>query len=341
LEQSGSTGEKFGWIPRHLVAYENNQPVGALALYEKDNSYGEFVFDWAWADAYQRNGLNYYPKLVNAAPYTPATGPRILVHPEKDRGAIGSELINAAIHLAKEQHYSSLHFLFTTKQDTDFLEQQGLMLRLGCQYHWQNRGYRDFQDYLDAFTSKKRKNIRQERRNAQKTGVEIDFVKGSEATDEQIAVAELFYRRTFDEKWGTATLNLDFFQRIAETMGEQLLFILARHSNEYVAGAICFQSDTTLYGRHWGCIEHFPHLHFELCYYQGLEYCIEHNLKTFEPGAQGEHKISRGFLPTPTWSAHWIENDQFRNAIQHFLSHETEGMLDYIEELKTHSPFKK
>lgn len=340
LEKSHATGSRFGWIPHHLVLQDGDVLVGAMAMYEKDNSYGEFVFDWSWADAYQRHGIPYYPKLVVAAPYTPATGPRLLVHPEQNKDEIRSTLAQAAVELAKARGVSSLHFLFTTREETDLLQDMGLMRRLGCQYHWHNPGYRDFEDFLDTLSAKKRKNIRQERRKAMEAGAEIEIVPGNQASDEQIAAAEMFYRITFDRKWGTATLNLEFFRQVASSMGEQLLLVLARKSGRYIAGAICYRDDHTFYGRHWGCIEEYPGLHFELCYYQGIEYCIREKLKTFEPGAQGEHKISRGFLPTPTWSAHWIAHPQFRSAIGHFLDQETEGIQDYMQELSEHSPYK-
>lgn len=340
LENNHCTGSKFGWLGRHITVHEDGKLAGALAMYEKNNSYGEFVFDWAWADAYQRNGLAYYPKLVVAAPYTPATGPRILVSKHSNQAQVQDALIGTALEMARTGELSSLHFLFTTEEDTCVLESHGLHRRMGVQFHWHNHEYRDFTDFLEGFTAKKRKNVKQERRQAQASAVEIEIVKGSIASDEQLRAAELFYRTTFDRKWGTATLNLGFFQEVASTMGEQLVLFLARKHGRYVAGAICFQDGHTLYGRHWGELEHYPYLHFELCYYKGIEYCIEQGLRVFEPGAQGEHKISRGFLPTATWSAHWIKHPEFRKAIAHFLQHEHAGMLEYKSELDAHSPYR-
>ena len=340
LENNHCTGPEFGWLARHITVHENNTLVGAMAMYEKDNSYGEFVFDWSWADAYQRNGLSYYPKLVVAAPYTPATGPRLLVSNTSNPSHVKDVLIRTALEMVQTHEISSLHCLFTNEADTSELDSHGLLLRMGVQFHWQNHGYRDFSDFLDGFTAKKRKNVKQERRQAQASSVEIEIVRGDLASDEQLEAAELFYRTTFDRKWGTATLNLGFFQDVARSMGEQLVLFLARKEQRYVAGAICFQSEDTLYGRHWGEVEHFPYLHFELCYYKGIEYCIEQGLQYFEPGAQGEHKISRGFLPTPTWSAHWIKNPEFHKAIAHFLQHERNAMLEYRNELDTHSPYR-
>ncbi len=340
LEQNKCTGEQFGWLARHIAAYEDGKLIGAIPIYEKDNSYGEFVFDWSWADAYQRHGLPYYPKWVIAAPYTPASGPRILVDPEYDWQNVCTHMLEGLQELQAVDNISSIHFLFTTDRETRFLENQGYMTRLGCQFHWHNQGYRDFTDFLDTFTAKKRKNVKQERKYAATAAVDIEIIRGCDASDEQLLAAELFYRKTFDEKWGTATLNLGFFTQIAASMGEQLLLIMARRNGQYIAGAICFKDERTLYGRHWGCIEDHAHLHFELCFYQGIEYCIQHGLQVFEPGAQGEHKISRGFLPTPTWSAHWITNPQFSRAIQHFLQQETEGMQDYIRTMQERSPYK-
>ncbi len=340
LEQNHCTGEKYGWLARHIAAYEDGKLVGVLPMYEKDNSYGEFVFDWAWADAYQRNGLPYYPKWVIAAPYTPATGPRILVDPDHDWSSVSTNLITALREMEGKADISSIHFLFTTEKETRLLQDQGYMARLGCQFHWHNQDYRDFQDFLDTFTAKKRKNVKQERKYAAAAKADIEIIPSNQASEEQLLAVEHFYRKTFDEKWGTATLNLGFFKQIATSMGEQMLLIMARRHGRYIAGAICFQDEHTLYGRHWGCIEDHAHLHFELCFYQGIEYCIQQGLKSFEPGAQGEHKISRGFLPTATWSAHWIKEPRFSTAIQHFLQQETEGMQDYIQAMLERSPYK-
>jgi len=340
LERHGCVGESFGWIPQHL-AYRDSRGrlLGAVPLYLKDNSYGEFVFDWSWADAYDRAGGRYYPKLVVAAPYTPATGPRLLLADDAPAD-VADRLIDAALDHARRLEVSSLHWLFTDDAQTARLERHGLMRRTGCQFHWHNRGYRDFDDFLAAFTAEKRKKVRRERRRVQESGLAIEVVSGDGASDEQIATAEMFYRTTFDKKWGVATLNLPFFREVAERMGEQLVLLLARDASRYVAGAICFRSRDTLYGRHWGCVAEYHSLHFELCYYQGLEYCIREGLARFEPGAQGEHKVSRGFLPTPTWSAHWIADPRFAQAIGDFLRREHRGMEHYMEELAGHSPFK-
>jgi len=339
LEDNNCTGETFGWRPKHIAIYEENKLVGALANYEKTNSYGEFVFDSAWADAYQRHGFLYYPKWVVASPYTPATGPRLLVAPDANHELISTALIDTSLVKMPKQ-VSSLHYLFTNEHETALLESRGFFRRVGCQFQWQNQGYETFDDFLNQLTAKKRKNIRQERRYANRADVEIEIISGDKATEEQLIAAEMFYRKTFDEKWGTATLNIGFFRQIAQTMGKQLLLILASREQRYIAGAILFIGNNTLYGRHWGCIEDHDHLHFEICFYQGIEYCIKHGLKHFEPGAQGEHKISRGFMPTITLSAHWIRHPEFSRAIQQFLQDEAEAMKHYCKQMSERSPYK-
>jgi predicted N-acyltransferase len=344
LEKHHCVGKSTGWIPQHILIYEGETLLGAAPQYLKTNSYGELVFDWAWAEAYQRSGLNYYPKLVTAIPYTPATGPRLLIAPNEVREKIATQLIQAALEHAKNLQLSSVHWLFPHEQDMQQLKQQGLLIRLGCQFHWNNlpgtEYYRDFDDYLDRFTSSKRKKIRRERRQVSEAGVTLQRLQGNELSDAQWQSVHRHYCSTFDRLSGYATLSLDFFRELSQTMPQQLIVIVAEHKGDTVASAICFRDDNTLYGRHWGCDAHFQNLHFEACYYQGLEYCIEHKLQRFDPGAQGEHKISRGFLPTPTWSAHWIAEPQFRAAIEDFLQRETLGMQHYIQELSEHSPFK-
>ncbi len=331
----------FGWQPLHIVVHEHDQLVGALPLYIKSNSYGEFVFDWAWASAYERSGRAYYPKLVCSIPYTPATGPRLLVHPEADQHTVKQWLVQGALQMAQQQKLSSLHYLFTNQEDTDFLRESGLMLRLGYQFHWDNADYRDFDHYLEQFTSKKRKQIKRERRDAQNSDVEIEILDGYQAQEHHWQAFHQFYSSTFERKSGIPTLSLAFFQTLAQTMPEAIVLVMAHNSQGYVAGAFNLRGTDALYGRHYGCIEHYRHLHFEICYYQTLEYCIAQKLQRFEAGAQGEHKLSRGFIPTPTWSAHWLADKPFSQLIQGFLQHETKAMLSDIEDLKTHAPFKQ
>jgi predicted N-acyltransferase len=342
LEQHHCVGEHHGWLPRHIAAYDDdNKLAGLVPLYLKDNSYGEFVFDWAWADAWHRAGKPYYPKLVAAIPFTPVTGPRLLVHPLAERTRVVNSLVEAALALTEQTGSSSLHWLFTDKRDTDTLVEQGFMRRTGCHFHWSNQHYRNFDDFLSRLTSRKRKKIRRERRHVEEAGIQMEIVHGREATEEQWHSMHYFYRTTFEKKSGMPTLSAGFFHEISRTMGDQVVLVFAMHQDKAVAGAIMLRGDDALYGRHWGCLQEFHSLHFETCYYQGIEYCIEHGLNLFEPGAQGEHKISRGFLPTLTWSAHWIRDDGFRPVIDRYLLQEHELVIDYYNELSETSPFKK
>ena len=343
LENNGAVGKEFGWLPHFFLAYNyNDELVGALPLYIKFNSYGEFVFDWAWADAYQQHGLRYYPKLVSSIPYTPATGARILVADKSHYKEIADVLIDAVISFAEKSQVSSFHCLFTNKQDTEYFKNHPqLMMRLGCQFHWRNNDYSSFSHYLQQLTSKKRKQIKRERRIVKEQEIEFEILNGHEATEQQWDIYHRFYESTFERKSGMPTLSNHFFKEIARTMPDNIVLVLAKYQDEYVASAFNLKGTETLYGRHWGCSDEFDNLHFEACYYQGLEYCIDNGLKYFEPGAQGEHKIARGFMPTKTWSAHWIAHPQFSGSIKNFLQHETDGMLDYIQELSGHSPFKE
>ena len=341
LERHGCVGERTGWLPHHLACFdESNRLVGATPLYLKTNSYGEFVFDWSWAQAYERYDLPYYPKLVSAVPYTPATGDRLLVAPGQDRQTIVRCIAEQAREETRRLGCSSLHWLFPMAAEIDTLQDLGLMKRVGYQFHWHNPGYRDFDDFLDTLTAKKRKNIKRERRQVRESPLELLCLQGSEANDAQWRTFHDFYRSTFYRLGGVPTLSLSFFQEIATTLGDQILLVLARSHNRDVAGAISFQSNTILYGRHWGCHENYDGLHFETCYYLGIEHCIRHRLITFEPGAQGEHKLSRGFLPTITYSAHWLTNPVFSKAVADFLDRETPAVYDYVDALTHRSPYR-
>ncbi|MEJ2142169.1 MAG: GNAT family N-acetyltransferase [Gammaproteobacteria bacterium] len=341
MEVHEAVGEKYGWIPQYLLVKDADKLVGAAPLYLKYNSYGEFVFDWAWADAYERSGLNYYPKLVASIPYTPATGNRLFIHPEYDHELIASTLINASIEHAEKLGVSSLHWLFPDEKDTRYFEYHpDFMMRLGCQFHWHNQGYENFEQYLATFRSSKRKKVRRERKYVREQEININVLSGNEISEEQWEKYYYFYASTFARKSGIPTFSKAFFQQIGETMPENIVLVMADYNNDYVAGAFNMRGEKSLFGRHWGCLAEFHSLHFEACYYQGLEYAIAHHLDRFEPGAQGEHKISRGFLPTETWSAHWIADQQFKEAISNFLEHEKSGMRHYIKELREHSPFK-
>lgn len=331
---------EYGWHPQHIVIYEDNTPVAAMPMYIKDNSYGELVFDWAWADAYHRSGIPYYPKLVVAIPYTPATGPRLLVASDTGKNNYKKILIDEAVKFAQANNMSSLHWLFTDSADTSVLKQLGMPMRLGCQFHWTNNGYKSFEHYLSELTAQKRKKIKRERKRVQEQDVELEIRHGDEMTEELWNIYHRFYCSTFDRKSGMPTLSLEFFLEIGTTMPKNIVLVFAKHQGEYVACAFNVRGKETLYGRHWGCSAEFHSLHFEACYYQGLDYCIKHGLKHFEPGAQGEHKISRGFLPTPTWSAHWLAHPDFEAAIKQFVKREQDGMQHYINGLTEHSPFK-
>lgn len=333
----------YGWYPQHIVLYDGHNSddlIAATPLYIKDNAYGELVFDQAWSDAYYRAGIPYYPKLVTAIPYTPATGPRLLVAPNQDYSSCAKQLTAAAIEHAEQINASSMHWLFSDQRDSDFLKQQGYAMRLGCQFHWQNNGYTGFDDFLSHLTSSKRKKIKRERRQVLEQNVQLEIRHANEMNDELWEIYHGFYTDTFDRKSGMPTLQLDFFKEIGETMPSNIVIVFAMHVGKYVASAFNLRDRTTLYGRHWGCNSEFHSLHFEACYYQGLDYCIEHKLSSFEPGAQGEHKISRGFLPTATWSAHWIAHPEFATAISQFVEREQIGMQRYLQSLMEHSPYK-
>ncbi len=342
MERHGCVGERFGWLPRHLGLYDQSeQLVAAAPGYLKFNSYGEFVFDWAWADAYRRAGLAYYPKLVIASPYTPATGQRILTGAASNRAELAAALVQGSLEVAKELGASGVHWLFSSEQEAGWMRAEGLMPRLGCQFHWQSQGEADFEALLAGFSAEKRKKIKRERRRVAEAGVRIRRLAGSEASAEEWAIFHRLYEDTFDKRGGIPTLSLPFFREIGARMGENTLLILAEHGGEIVAAAFCLVGAHTLYGRHWGCSQAFHSLHFEACYYQGLEHCIAQGLTGFEPGAQGEHKVARGFLPTRTWSAHWLAEPGFRAPITRFLAHEIEAVEDYIGEMSAHSPYRR
>jgi predicted N-acyltransferase len=341
LERQGCLGEAYGWLPRHLLLKgAGGEILAAAPCYLKFNSYGELVFDWSWADAYRRAGVAYYPKLVVASPYTPANGPRILTSDAGRRPEYAHALVRGAVEVADRLGVSSLHWLFVTGEESDWLEGQGLMRRIGCQFHWRNQGYEDFEGFLATLTSEKRKKIRRERRRVAEAGIRHRVLRGDEVGEAEWATFHRLYRSTFDRRGGIPTLSLGFFQEIAATMGDQVLLVLAQAGPRVVAAALDLVGRDTLYGRHWGCFEDYHSLHFETCYYQGLEFCIREGLERFEPGAQGEHKLSRGFLPTATYSNHWIADPRFRAAIGRHLALETEGMRDYLGELHDHSPYR-
>jgi len=340
LERHGCVGDAAGWRPHHLLLYCGEALAGACPMYLKSHSYGEFVFDWGWADAYERNGLRYYPKLLCAVPFTPVPGPRLLAAPGADRALVVRGLVAAAVQLAEETGLSSAHWLFTAAEDSAALEALPLLARHGHQFHWHNPGYRDFQDYLDALTAKRRKQVRKERREAAAAPVEVELKHGDELTESEIAAYHRLYCSTYDRKWGYPSLTLEFFLDLAERMPRSLLLVLGKRRGRCVAGAHLLRGESGLFGRNWGCSEQHRSLHFEICYYRGIEYCIEHRLARFEAGAQGEHKLSRGFLPVRTHSFHWIRDARFRDAIDDYLRRERAENRAYIEAAAAHSPFR-
>jgi len=342
LERTDCVGEHTAWHPAHLtVTSETGALLGAMPLYIKYDSRGEFVFDWSWANAYEQAGLPYYPKLVSAVPFTPAQGERLLVSERGDFPAIAGLLLGAARDLGLELGASSIHVLFPTGDQNRFFAQQGLLTRKSCQFHWHNDAYEDFDEFLARFSSAKRKKARRERRRIAEAGVQFEHLQGNELNASDWDRIFEFYARTFLRRGRTPYLNRAFFDEIAHTMPERLVIILARHQGQPIATAICLRSDDTLYGRYWGSLADFHSLHFEVCYYQGIEYCIREGLLRFEPGTQGEHKISRGFTPAATWSNHLIADRDFGHAVEAFLDRERMHVDSYMEELATHVPYRK
>lgn len=337
LERHNCASQKFGWYPMHITSYDENKLVAASPLYLKTNSYGELVFDSSWANAYKQSGRSYYPKLVCAVPYTPATGQRILARTSEN----SLELIKSTINKAQEENVSSIHWLFPDSQDFNKLSEIGLISRKDIQFHWKNRNYESFNDFLNMLTSRKRKMIKKERRKIKDADFEFEVIHGTESNREHWNYFQDFYESTFKEKYGIATLNQPFFEEIADTLGDSVILILVKQYNKYVAGSLFFRSNNRLYGRHWGTLVKSNGLHFETCYYQGIDYCIKHKLEVFEPGAQGEYKFSRGFMPVITRSAHWIADKYFRQIIEEHTSHEKKSVSNYLDSLMEQSPFHK
>jgi hypothetical protein len=340
LEHTGCVGGDSGWQPQFLLAHHDSKLSAAAPLYLKYHSYGEYVFDWAWASAYARMGLDYYPKLVAAVPFTPATGPRLLIAEGIDADTASEALIDASEAHAQRINASSIHWLFTPKSETDRLEARGLMVRVGCQFHWQNRAYRTFDDFLASFSADKRKKVKRERRHVRDAGVEMEIITGADATAAHWDMFYAFYRATIEKHGAIAYLTRAFFHEMGHRLGSQAVLVFARHGKKYVAGALNLRGKDTLYGRYWGSLADYHSLHFETCYYQAIEYCISEGLSRFEAGAQGEHKIARGFLPTTTYSAHWLRHPALRRAVADFIARETGGVAQYMDELGSHSPFK-
>jgi predicted N-acyltransferase len=342
LEESGCAVERTGWGPQHLaVEDEAGQVAAVMPLYLKSHSQGEYVFDWSWADAYERAGGQYYPKLQCASPFSPVTGPRLMSRPDVDRDQARGYLLGGALTLTDRLDASSLHATFMLEDEWAFAGKQGLLLRQDQQYHWLNNGYRDFDDFLSVLSSSHRKSIRRERRDAQ-AQVEIHALCGDEITEDHWDAFFGFYMDTGGRKWGRPYLNRLFFSLLGERMADQVLLVMARKDGRWIAGALNLIGGDCIFGRNWGCVEDVPFLHFELCYYQAIEQAILRGLARVEAGAQGQHKISRGYLPTPVYSAHWIADPALREPVRRYLDQERAGVREQIDYLtEEFSPFKK
>ncbi|MCE2870911.1 MAG: GNAT family N-acetyltransferase [Oxalobacteraceae bacterium] len=336
LHESGSASEKTGWQPQYLTIWQNDLLVAALPLYAKFHSYGEYVFDWAWADAYRRNGLEYYPKLLSAIPFTPVTGARLLAIDTPARAA----LVSALVGLQKKNDLSSTHVLYPPEYEARLLEAQGFILRKGIQFHWKNQSYSSFDEFLSTLEQKKRKNIRAERRKVQEAGITLRQLPGIDAKESDWKFFKRCYDHTYRAHYSTPYLNLDFFHRIGATMPENILMVIAEREGIPIASSLLIHDQNALYGRYWGALEQHPCLHFETAYYQPLEFCIANKINAFEGGAQGEHKMARGFLPQQTWSAHWLAHSGFADAVERFLEEEGKGIENYVDELNERNPFK-
>ncbi|HYC35203.1 MAG TPA: GNAT family N-acetyltransferase [Usitatibacter sp.] len=336
LHASGCASPASGWAPRYLSLWEGGLLLGAVPLYAKSHSYGEYVFDWAWADAYERHGLEYYPKLLCAVPFTPATGPRLLAADAATREALAKTLLATA----RASHFSSLHVLFPAPEDAAALRSLGLMERSGVQFHWRNAGYASFEEFLAVLSRDKRKKIRQERRRVAEADVTLVRRTGRHATSADWDFFVQCYRRTYRAHRSTPYLTRAFFGLIAERMPDNLLLVIAERDGRPIAAALDIFGGGALYGRYWGAMEHIPGLHFEACYYQALEFCIERGIALFEGGAQGEHKHARGFMPEATRSFHWLAHPAFERAIDEYLAREGAHISAYIDELNERTPFK-
>ena len=337
LHRTGRAAAASGWAPRFPTLWEGERLVGAAPVYVKSHSYGEYIFDWAWAEAYERHGIAYYPKLVCAVPFTPATGARLLAADE----AVRARLAGALLGIARDSAVSSLHVLFPAEADARALRDLGLLERSSVQFHWRNAGYGSFDDFLAALSREKRKNIRQERRRVAEAGVRLRRLTGREARAKDWDFFTACYRRTYREHRSTPYLDRAFFGMIAERMPDQLLLVVAEREGRPIAAALDLFGGGALYGRYWGSVEYVPGLHFEACYYQAIEFCIERGIALFEGGAQGEHKHARGFLPETTRSFHWLAHPAFNRAVDEFVGREGAGIAAYVDELNERTPFRK
>lgn len=334
LIETGCASGRTGWQPRFLLVRHGGVLAGAMPLFVKTHSYGEYVFDWAWADAYARHGIEYYPKLLCAVPFTPVTGPRLLA---REQG-VRRTLLAAALEQARQA--SSLHILFPTEAEAALMQEAGMMLRRTIQFHWENPGDRDFEAFLARMSHRRRKNIRQERRRVREAGVTFQRLRGEQIEPAHWEFFHRCYRTTYAAHGSRPYLNLAFFLQFGATLGPHAVMVLAERSGAAVAASLLVRGGDALFGRYWGAIEHIPLLHFECCYYQAIEYAIAEGLRSFEGGAQGEHKLFRGLMPVETLSAHWLAHPAFAQAIEDYLGRERRGISRYVNELVEHSPFK-
>ena len=342
LEITKCVSPEEGWTPLHIVVSEKDIVLAIMPLYVKTDSQGEFIFDWSWADAYYRNGLEYYPKLVSSIPFTPASGPRLVIADESRREEIIKAVSSAMKKISEDNNFSSVHILLAEKEEIDLYSNEDFSLRTSYSFHWFNKEYKNFDNFLEDMTSRQRKNIKKERTKISQQGIKMKKISGHEITEDMLEIFYKFYQVTYLKRGMRGYLNLEFFKKIVNKMPESILMVLAQNSlGEYVAGALNFYDEEKLYGRYWGCLEEYDSLHFETCYYQGIEFCIKEKLKSFDPGVQGEHKIKRGFCPIETFSAHWIKDVRFKEAIDDFLSRERVHILEYNQDRKSRLPFKK
>lgn len=342
LEKSGCATTDTGWHGQHLILEGSGGNIhAAVAGYIKSHSQGEYVFDHSWADAYERAGGRYYPKYQASVPFTPATGPRLLVSPQINGAAARAALAGGIAQVTEQIGLSSAHVTFAQDDDIGALKDAGFLHRTDQQFHFRNDNYSRYAEFLETLASRKRKNLKKERQNAKSNGIEIEWLTGSDLTEEVMDAFYVFYSDTGQRKWGRPYLNRQFYSMIAETMADDILLVMAKREGRYVAAAINFIGGDTLYGRHWGCTEHHPFLHFEVCYHQAIDFAIERKLKFVEAGAQGQHKLARGYMPTTTNSAHYFPNESFRNAVQDYLVHERAEVAQYGKVLNDHGPFRK
>jgi predicted N-acyltransferase len=340
VEESGSANARTGWVPRHAVLRRECGSVVAVApIYAKSHSYGEYVFDHGWANALERVGERYYPKLQVAVPFSPVPGPRLLRRPGTDV-SVGT-LANALEQACEAHNLSSVHVTFCQEDEWNGLGEAGWLRRMGMQFHWENNGYKDFDDFLGALSSRKRKVLRRERRDANAAGLTFHSLSGKDITEKHWDAFFRFYHATVDRKWGSAYLTRKFFSLLGEKLGDRVVLMYAENAGKPVAGALNLAGSEALFGRNWGCVGDFPFLHFELCYYRAIDWAIEHGLKRVEAGAQGRHKIQRGYLPKPTYSAHWIAHTGLRRAVANFVDEERAGIEYDMRRLAEESPFRK